>query len=310
MAIKTSGPLSLKNDIAKEVSGATTDINLGKEGGLAGFSDPIGMGDFYGFALLQNDFYTTGKSGWLANNRGAKTPVDIGIGCTMSGWFDINSPKKRNTWIFSCGGNNRNPPRGAVTCKYDSSLNRIMVKVWDNRGIIRIKREYPLHDVNNRNITGVSNSTTGWCRNQKGNSPGNGLGMCNIAVTWDGSNDYTSLKLFWNGDELPASVNNVSTSTSINIQVMFIAFRNGHYVGDNKEIFQGDADSFSFFITPIQNTELEDMIDNGNKMIQQSDSVSLRYSQGFEGDLTTQVYDPNVFDATLQGSTIGYAAYP
>ena len=45
-------------------------------------------------------------------------------------------------------------------------------------------------------------------------------------------------------------------------------------------------------------------------MITDSDTVSLRYSQGFEGDTTTQEYDPNLFNPTLQGSLIGYSAYP
>jgi hypothetical protein len=310
MAIKSSGQLSLTADIAKEVSGATNDISLGKEGNIAGFANPIRMSDFYGFSLIQNDFYTSGKSGWLGNNRGAKNPVDIAIGCTMSGWFNINSAAKRNTWLFSCGSMNRNPPRGAVTCQYNGSLNRIIVKVWDRFGQTRIKREYPLHDANNRGITGVSNSSTGWCRNQRGNKPANGLDMCNIAVTWEGGTNYTTLRLYWNGDELPASVNNVSTSTQINILCGFVAFRNAHYLGDNKSIFQGDADNFSFFITSIEGNELGSIIDSGNRMIQQSDTTSLRYSQGFEGDLTTQVYDPNAFDPTLQGSLIGYAAYP
>jgi len=310
MAIKTSGQLSLRYDISAEVGQATSGITLGKEGNIAGFSNPIAMSDFYGFSLLSNDFYTSGKSGWLANNRGAKEPVDIAMGCTMSGWFDINSASKRNTWLFSCGSTNRNPPRGAVSCQYNASLNRIIVIVWDRFGQKRIRREYPLHDANNRNITGVSNSTTGWCRTQKGNSPTNGLNMCNIAVTWDGSNSYTSLKLFWNGDELPASVNNLSTSTQINILVGFLAFRNAHYLGDNKSIFQGDADSFSFFITAIEPNELGTIIDNGNQMIQDSVTTSLRYSQGFESDLITQVYDPKGFTTTLQGSLIGYAAYP
>jgi hypothetical protein len=310
MAIKSSGQLSLRYDIAAEISNATNDISLRKEADIAGFASPDSMSEFYGFSLLANDFYTDGKAGWLGNNRGAKEPIDITLGCTMSGWFDINSAAKRNTWLFSCGSTNRNPPRGAVTCQYNASLNRIIVAVWDRFGQRRIRREYPLHDANNRNITGVSNSTTGWYRSQKGNKHPDGLDMCNIAVTWDGSNNYTSLKLFWNGDELPASVNNTSTSTQINILVGFIAFRNAHYLGDNKSVFQGLADSFAFFTTAIESNELGNIIDNGNKMITDSDTAFLRYSQGFEGDTTTQVYDPNSFAPTLQGSIIGYGAYP
>lgn len=311
MAIKSSGQLSLRYDIAAEISQATTNISLAKEGDIAGFpSGKVAMSLFYGFSLLSNDFYTDGKAGWLSNRVGAANPIDIAMGCTMSGWFDINSAAKRNTWIFSCGSTNRNPPRGAVTCQYNASLNRLSVVVWDRFGQKRIRREYPLHDANNRGITGVSNSTTGWCRNQKGNKHPNGLDMCNIAVTWDGSNAYTSLKLFWNGDELPTSVNNLTTSTNINILAGFLSFRNAHYLGENTSVFQGLGDSFSFFITAITPTDLGNLIDNGNKMIQDSDSVSLRYSQGFESNLTNQVYDPNGYAATLQGSIIGYSAYP
>jgi hypothetical protein len=65
MAIKSSGQLSLRYDIAAEISNATNDISLRKEADIAGFASPDSMSEFYGFSLLANDFYTDGKAGWL-----------------------------------------------------------------------------------------------------------------------------------------------------------------------------------------------------------------------------------------------------
>lgn len=315
MAIKLSGQLSLRYDIAAEISNATNDISLGKESDLAGFSSPDAMSDFYGYSASTNDYYREGKGTWYANTTGSpvgQVPSGPTGSCTsFNGWFRPNPGKKRNLNLFSCGLTNKGLPRGAFKVHYIANLNRMSLAVYDLNGIRRLRREYPLHDNPNRAITGVTDYRVGWMRDQVGNIPANGKDMCMITATYDGTQSYTGLKLYWNGQELTNSVNNNSSSTALWSWHSYIAHGNTHYDGQNTSVFQGRFDSFGIFLEELTAAEVLAIAADGNKMIDASIPAGHWHGQGYENDTTTQQYNtfPNMPPMNMQGFPGGFTPH-
>lgn len=297
MPVKTSGQLSLRDDIAAEVNGAIrSNISLRGLSDVAGFSTPDRMSEFYGYSAINNDWYMNSRAVWLANTGLAAldTPPLI-LGSTMMGWFRVQSTTKKNQILFATGSTPSNS-RGTIRVTYQSSLNRIQIALWDRNMVRRMRREYPLHDSPNREITGITNSGSGWRRDQQGNSV-YGDGFVHIAATWNGGNQYTDLELYWNGLLLPYSVNNNSTGINMGQDVNFryISFLNSNWQGANVSVFEGDSDNPGFFDYLVDPGELEDYVNSGNQFPPEyswSTGPGPYYAQGFEtGQLTSQVLD-------------------
>ena len=305
MAIKSSGQLSLRYDVAAEINGITSNIRLGFMSVAAGFDRPDAMSEFYGYSASVNNYYRDGKATWYANTVASPVGmVPANSEQSLNGWFRPFSSSKRNLNLFSTGANNRGVPRAAFKVHYIANLNRMSLAVYDYSGIRRLRREYPLHDNPNRAICGISDFRVGWMRDQVGNIPPNGKDMCMITATWDGNQSYTGLKLYWNGQELTYSVNNNSTSTYLWSDHSYLAHGNTHYDGVNASIFQGRFDSFGIFMEELTAAEVLAIANDGNKMLD-SGPGSYWHGQGYENDTTTQQYNsfPNMPTMVMQGST-------
>jgi len=308
MAIKTSGPLALWGDIGSEFGTPASFIGLGAMSSLAGFTTPHAMSEFYGFSRTNNFWYYSGRQGWLGNNVRATGTDTLQFGATMMGWFKVNSVTKKDQFLFSMGRDDRSN-RSSIRVYYYAALNRIQVALWDRSRIRRVRREYPLHD----NPTGVSNSSSGWRRDQPGVL--HSSGMVHIAATWDGSNDFSGLQLYWNGGILNTSVNNNSTTVNMGNEVgfEFLAYGNTHFNGTNASIFDGDMDNPIFFDYLISPTNIGNYYDAGNVF---PDTVPFVgpgpfYAQGFEagGDLQAQFFDRYNHNPQMQGSTYQFLNY-
>jgi hypothetical protein len=204
MPIKSSGQLSLRNDIRPEFGASTSNISLRNLSSRAGFSTPDAMSEFYGFSF---GYYFNTRRG-VVRNTGTNSNDTQRL--TYSGWFRVDSISKKDQIFF--GGGRDTGTRNRV-CKvwYYARFNRLVVEIFDTRSTRRMRRQYPLHNSPNVQITGVTNSSVGWERDQRGNTDSNGF--VHICVTLDiSSRSYTGIKLYWNGQELTYSVNNQSSS--------------------------------------------------------------------------------------------------
>lgn len=296
MAVKTSGQLSLRYDIAAEVDGSTSNIRLRSLSSAAGFGTPDRMSEFYGYSAISNSWYMNSRAVWLANT-GVNSPATLpyNLGGTMMGWFRVQSTTKKNQILFATGSTTNNT-RGAIRVAYQSNLNRIQIALWDRLGVRRMRREYPLHDNPNRAITGVTNSGSGWRRDQQGNSV-YGDGFVHIAAAWTGGNNSGDLTLYWNGLPLTYSVNNNSTSVNMGSEVEYrrIAFLNSNWQGANVSVFEGDSDNAGFFDYLVDAGEIEAYVNSGNQFPRDyswSNGPGPYYAQGFEnGQLSSQIFD-------------------
>ena len=317
MAIKSSGSLRLRYDIAAEVNGASSNISLGDLSNVVGFANPDAMSEFYGYSSTPPNL-----SAWLGRNTYFRNVLQqpqgtFYGGITMMGWFRPNYPYKKNQILFGAGGSNRTP-RNEIRAHYIASLNRIQVAVYDQFGVRRIRREYPLHNSPNVAITGVSNSSTGWERDQVGYVD-TVTGLAHLAVTWEGPNfggSYTGLKLFWRGVELTYSVNNNTSSTIATAYGNYIAVRNVAGGGASFSTFDGYTDNVGFFKRVLTPFEVSSVFNKGNINVESAvvssgmDIAELAYYQGFEGSLTAEQGGFVGYTLQLNGSNGSYYAYP
>ena len=318
MAVKSSGQLSLRYDIAAEVNGASSNIRLGFMSVAAGFSRPDEMSEFYGYsATPPNDFYFSTRRGQVRN---IVKNTNNTTSSTYMGWFRVNSTTKKNQVFFSCGnvGNRRALMVRAI---YIASLNRISVEWYDNYGIRRMRRQYPLHGGGNQSITGVTNSGTGWIRTQRGNTDPDGF--VHICVTVDiSSRSYTGIELYWNGNPLLYSVNNQSSSvsTSISNALLVIANESGNSIGSSSN-FEGGIDNFLWLGTTKYNiSEVQTIYNAGNEFppgVSHPPPIYLDANgyfvygvQGFEGDVNYD-YGCNLIGDGCEtlGCTYSFAKY-
>lgn len=317
MAVKLSGQLSLRYDIAAEVNGASSNISLGDLSNVAGFANPDAMSEFYGYSSAPpNTFAWLGRDTYFRNAlRQPQSTFSAGI--TLMAWVKPNNPNKKNQRLFAAGGNNR-LARSEIRVHYISSLNRISVEVYDNNGIRRIRRQYPLHNSPNVAITGVSNSSTGWCRSQPGNVDPT-TGLAHITATWEGATfggSYTGLKLFWRGQELTYSVNNNTSSTLATANGDYIAVRNNVGSGASSSTLDGYTDNFGVFLRALTPAEVTTVFSKGNINVENAvqssgiDIAELAYYQGFEQNLTNEEGGATGYTLVLNGSNGAYYAYP
>ena len=309
MAVKASGQLSLRYDIAAEVNGSTSNIGLRTLSSAAGFRTPDAMSEFYGYSSAPPNLeYWLGRDTFFRNDvRNNGGPSVLG-GLTMMGWFRPNNTTSKNQNLFAISGDNR-LQRSAILCSYLSGLNRIQVVIWDSSGVRRIRRQYPLHDNPNSVITGVTNSRSGWRRDQVGQV--DVTGMVHITAVWDGGPNSGDLHLYWNGQELTYSVNNQSTSVLTTVVDSYISMRHSTWQGINTSVFDGMSDNHAFFSLPLAAADIQTIYNSGNRFVDDSIlGIQPFYSQGFEGSLTQQVINDFNYNIIQNGSNGAFNAYP
>ena len=317
MAIKSSGSLRLRYDIAVEVNGASSNISLGDLSNVAGFTGQDAMSEFYGYSSAPPNTF-----GWLGRDTYFRNALqqpsgNFSAGITLMAWVKPNYPTKKNQRLFGAGGSNRTA-RNEIRVHYISSLNRISVEVYDNVGVRRIRRQYPLHNSPNVAITGVSNSSTGWERDQPGNVDPT-TGLAHITATWEGASfggSYTGLKLYWRGQELTYSVNNNTSSTIATAYGNYIAVRNNAGSGASSATFDGYTDNFGVLLRALTPAEVTTVFSKGNINVENAvqssgiDIAELAYYQGFEQNLTNEQGGATGYTLNLNGSNGAYFAYP
>jgi hypothetical protein len=274
------------------------------------------MSEFYGYSSAPPNTF-----GWLGRDTYFRNALqqpsgNFSAGITLMAWVKPNYPTKKNQRLFGAGGSNRTA-RNEIRVYYFSLLNRMNVEVWNQNGQRVVRREYPLHSGgNNASITGVTNSTTGWERDQPGNvDPITGL--AHITVTWTAANgSYTGLKLFWRGVELTYSVNNTSWSATPLAQGNYIAIRNNVGSGASSSTLDGYTDNVGFFKRVLTPTEITSIFNKGNINVESAvqasgiDIAELAYYQGFEQNLTNEQGGATGYTLNLNGSNGAYFAYP
>ena len=316
MAIKSSGSLRLRYDIAVEVNGASSNISLRALSNVAGFSKQDAMSEFYGYSSAPPNTF-----GWLGRDTYFRNAVQqpqstFSAGITLMAWVKPNYPTKKNQRLFGAGGSNRTA-RNEIRVHYISSLNRISVEVYDQVGVRRIRRQYPLHNSPNVAITGVSNSSVGWRRSQPGNVDSI-TGLAHITATWEGASfggSYTGLKLYWRGQELTYSVNNNTTSTLTTAYGDYIAVRNHVGSGASSATLDGSTDNFGVYKRALTPSEVLNVFNAGNINVQSAansagiDVAALAHYQGFEGNLTNERGGATGYTLVLNGSNGAYFSY-
>ena len=316
MAVKSSGQLSLRYDIAAEVNGASSNISLGALSNTAGFTGQDAMSEFYGYSSAPpNNSYWLGRDTYFRNTL-QQPSGNFSGGITLMAWLKPNNTSKKNTRLFAAGGSNKFS-RNEIRVHYISSLNRISVEVYDNSGIRRIRRQYPLHNSPNVAITGVSNSSVGWRRSQPGNVDST-TGLAHITATWEGASfggSYTGLKLYWRGQELTYSVNNNSTSTLTTAYGNYIAVRNFVGSGSSSATLDGYTDNFGVYKRALTPSEVLNVFNAGNINVQSAANsagiavADLAHYQGFEGNLTNEQGGATGYTLVLNGSNGSFFAY-
>jgi len=299
MAIKSSGSLRLRYDIAADIYTTSGQVSLNAMGNLIGDEDDTRMSEFYGYQNYYNYRYFQTRRGAIVNAAG-QTYASNHSRIAFSGWFRVGSTSKKTQVLFSSG-------RADVTTQYmlrafySGNLNRMVIQIYDTGGTRRMRREYPLHNSPNVEITGVTSSGTGWERDQLGNTDSNGY--VHLSFIWDMSTtSYTGLKCLWNGQELTYSVNNQSTSTTYTNQSGWKArlwkFYVGHSINNSSygatNNFEGGIDNIWMYggeasMADVQTTMVE-LYNRGNEYNYNINGLYPYAGQGFEGNLTNQAY--------------------
>ena len=298
MAIKSSGSLRLRYDIAADIYTTSGQVSLNQMGNLIGDVDDTRMSEFYGYQNYTNTRFFQTRRGAIVNAAG-QTYASNHSRIAFSGWFQVGSPSKKTQIFFSSG-------RADVTTQYmlrafySGSLNRLVIQIYDTGGTRRMRREYPLHNSPNVQITGVTSSGTGWERDQRGNTDGNGF--VHLSFIWDfTTTSYTGLKCLWNGQELTYSVNNESTTAAV-IADLYDArlwkFYVGHSINNSSygatNNFEGGIDNIWLYggnasMATLQTTMVE-LYNRGNEYNYNINGLYPYAGQGFEYNLTNQAH--------------------
>ena len=247
MAIKSSGQLSLRDDIRPEFGAATTNVSLRNLSASAGFSTPDAMSEFYGYSNVTNTHAVRANgNGFIGSqfNSFATNPQDYFQGGL---WFRNNAPTARGQTIISIGDSwqfFRTGNRNYIIITYNSRFNRINVQVFSN-GTRVSQRQYPLHD--NSSITGITSSSAGWYSGQRGNTDADGFTYIGWKVLLNNGGTATNnIELWWNGQPLTFSVNNQNASgtriSSIQMRHIVIGDNIGATTFPTVSSFYGDFD--------------------------------------------------------------------
>ena len=263
MPVKTSGQLSLRDDIRAEVGGATTNVSLGELSRTAGFSRPDAMSEFYGYSAItavESRIYWRGDGvndnlrGFWGSNIASGTQA-----FTWSGWYRIDS---NGSNVEQLGSISTGTPSGAnqFFLQYDGRFNRIYWRYRYNGTFAQ--RQYPLHDNPNRAITGITNASPGWSAGQRGRANANGF--VHLTFTWNPSDTSSNaLQVYWNAQQLTYSVNNQNgVRSSWNWGSLAI----GDLVstpGNNANVWQGGIDEVCIFDRVLSQSDITNLYNGG-----------------------------------------------
>ena len=300
MAIKSSGSLRLRYDIATTFqSYYTSSLSLNFFGNLIGDDGDTRMSEFYGYSNYPNNSYFQTRRGAIVNSVGNGGTPNIDR-VAFAGWFQVGSPSKK-TQVFFSQGNRDTKTTWMMRAFYSGSLNRMVIQIYDRYGTRRTRREYPLHNSPNVEITGITSSGTGWERDQRGNTDGNGF--VHLSFIWDfTTTSYTGLKCLWNGQELTYSVNNQSTTTTYTSNVGWKArlwkFYVGHSINNSSygatNNFEGSIDNIWMYggeaSVAILQTTMVELYNRGNEYNYNINGLYPYAGQGFEYNLTNQAH--------------------
>ena len=300
MAIKSSGSLRLRYDIAAVLNGSfTSSLSLNFLGNYIGDEDDTRMSEFYGYNNYPNNSYFQTRRGAVTNSQGFNSAQGYPR-IAFSGWFQVGSISKKSQVFFSMGRDGTSSRM--IRAFYSGNLNRIAIHIYDVGGTLRQRREYPLHNSPNVQITGINSSGTGWERDQRGNADGNGF--VHLSFLWDFTDlSYTGLKCLWNGQELTYSVNNNSAPAGSNSGSNWYTRFNRMYVGHSingslgaTNNFEGGIDNVWIYggsdSMAILQTTMVELYNRGNEYNVTINGVTPLATQGFEGNLTNQATMP------------------
>lgn len=286
MAIKSSGQLSLRDDIRAEFGTSTTNISLRNLSSIAGFSTPDAMSEFYGYSQSEpSRIYWRGDGvNDTIRNQGFSVGLATDSPLTWSGWYRIDS---NGTAVEQLGSLSESGPNGnnQFFLQYDGRFNRIYWRYRYNRDFAQ--RQYPLHDNPNRGITGITNATPGWSAGQRGNT--NADGFVHLTFTWNPT-DTTSnaLQVYWNGQRLTYSVNNRNGQRrgwAIGSMAIGDLVSTG---GNNPNVFQGGIDHIAIWRKVLTQAEITSVYNGGQPATMASLGVTDRLIAEYrlEGDAT------------------------
>ena len=213
MAIKSSGQLSLRDDIRPEFGAATTNVSLRNLSASAGFTTPDAMSEFYGYSNVVNTHAVRADGNGFIGSQFTQYPSNPQNFFQGGLWFRNNAPTARGQDLISAGDSwafYRTGNRNYIRISYNARFNRINVQVFSN-GTRVSQRQYPLHD--NSGITGITSSSAGWYSGQRGNTDADGFTYIGWKVLLNNGGTATNnIELWWNGQPLTFAVNNQNAS--------------------------------------------------------------------------------------------------
>lgn len=219
MALPSKPPMAA-SQIKTELG--TTSNSLEQFGILGGFAIPYRMSQFLGYAGWAND-YALDYDGVNDYVRGGIISGIPNRTFTVSMWVRIDATTKHNMAFYAWCGTEGNIGDDRFLIYYAASVNRLIVQFRRGSDAALYVQAYPLHDAGNATASGVTNSGTGWVSSQRGNTDAQGFTHLCFAIDQTLASSTSGIETYWNGVNLPYSVNNTSTcNTGLNCNFMSI----------------------------------------------------------------------------------------
>jgi hypothetical protein len=192
----------------------------------AGYTSPDAVSEFYGYSsgpVVCNNDYALDYDGVNDYVRGSIISGIPNRTFTVSMWVRIDATTKHNMSFYAFCGTEGNISNDRLLIYYAASVNRLIVYFLKGSNNAKYIQAYPLHSSQNSTASGITNSGTGWVASQRGNTDSEGFTHLCFAIDQTISSASNGIKTYWNGVNLPYSVNNTSTcNTGINCNFMSI----------------------------------------------------------------------------------------
>lgn len=259
MALQSSGAIKI-SEIKAELGSSSNSLRT--LSAAAGFSTPDAMSEFYGYsnAPANTHYYSNDgindyiKGSW--ENFSTLHNVDWSI----SFWVRQNAGTKvsQQLWDFNANSTlNSGNTTNRVFLQYNGNLNRFILRIRTSGS--NFDRQFALHD--NSSVTGVSNSSLGWCASQRGNV--NAAGFSLITVTYDASqtSPTAAFKMYWNGVEMTATAASSSgTRNAATFASLSLCASQHNISGGNSNV---DIDEWAFYSDVLTSAEATTLYNGG-----------------------------------------------
>lgn len=173
-------------------------------------------------------------------------------------WVRVNNSAKQNQNIWDFNTSTFPNSNNRIFLQYVGNLNRMLLRVRTNSS--NFDRQWALHG--NSAATGVSNSGTGWCTAQRGNT--NSQNWTMLTATYDASqtNAANAFKFYWNTTELTSqAVANSNSRTNFTAGSLALCDANyGAPTAGNADI---DIDEWKYFEGIINSTTVSNLYNSG-----------------------------------------------